>query len=86
MPNVNYAAVAPEMFLLFGICAVLLVDVFLREDQKNGTYVLSMLVLIGTAVVTVWTAPGAQVVTFSGSFVTAAAAVSVTKGSITAAR
>ncbi len=52
MPTMNYAAAAPEIFLGLAICVVLLVDVFLRDDQRNVTYVLAMLALIGTAAMT----------------------------------
>ncbi len=47
--DLNYAAAAPEIFLALAICVVLLVDVFLRDDQRETTYVLAMVTLIGTA-------------------------------------
>jgi len=68
--DLNYAAAAPEIFLGFAICVVLLVDVFLRDDQREVTYVLAMLVLIATAAVTFYFGVDEQVVTFNGSFVT----------------
>jgi NADH-quinone oxidoreductase subunit N len=68
--DLNYAAAAPEIFLGLAICTVLLVDVFLHDGQRETTYVLAMLALIGTAGVTAYFAVGDQVVTFSGSFVT----------------
>jgi NADH-quinone oxidoreductase subunit N len=68
--DLNYAAAAPEIFLGLAICVVLLVDVFLRTERRETTYVLAMLALIGTAAVTAYFAVGEQVVTFSGSFVT----------------
>src|SRR5512143_536369 len=68
--DMNYAAAAPEIFLGIAICVVLLADVFLRDDQRNATYVLSMLALIGTAAVTALYSPAGSVVTFSGSYVT----------------
>ena len=46
--DLNYAAAAPEIFLGLAICVVLLVDVFLRDDQSETTYVLAMLALIGS--------------------------------------
>src|SRR5512139_3797715 len=67
--DMNYVAAAPEIFLGLAICVVLLIDVFLRDDQRNITYVLAMLALIGTSAVT-WLFPTGEVVTFSGSFVT----------------
>jgi NADH-quinone oxidoreductase subunit N len=55
---------------------VLLVDVFLRDDQRNVTYVLAMLALIGTAAVTAFLGVGnQQVVTFHGAYVTDPASV-----------
>jgi NADH-quinone oxidoreductase subunit N len=68
--DLNYAAAAPEIFLGLAICVVLLVDVFLRDEQRETTYVLAMLALIGTAAVTAYFAAGEQIVTFSGSYVT----------------
>jgi NADH-quinone oxidoreductase subunit N len=68
--EINYAAAAPELFLATAICVVLLVDVFLRDQQRETTYVLAMLTLIGTAAVTAYFAVDEQVVTFNGSFVT----------------
>ena len=68
--DMNYVAAAPEIFLGLSICVVLLIDVFLRDDQRNVTYVLAMLALIGTSAVT-WLFPvTGEIVTFSGSFVT----------------
>src|SRR5689334_24083133 len=68
--DLNYAAAAPEIFLGLAICVVLLVDVFLRDDQRETTYVLAMLALIGTAAVTVYFTVGDRVVTFNGAYVT----------------
>jgi NADH-quinone oxidoreductase subunit N len=59
----------PEVFLAFAICVVLILDVFLRDDQRNITYVAAMLALIGTAAVTAYFQVTGTVVTFSGSFV-----------------
>jgi len=71
--DLNYAAAAPEIFLGLAICVVLLVDVFLRDDQRETTYVLAMLALIGAAGVTAYFSVGEQIVTFNGSYVTDAA-------------
>ncbi len=68
--DMNYAAAAPEIFLGLAICVVLLVDVFLRDDQREMTYVLAMLALIGTSAATVYFGTGEQVITFNGAFVT----------------
>jgi NADH-quinone oxidoreductase subunit N len=68
--DINYAAAAPEIFVGLALCVLLLVDVFLRDDQRETTYVLAMLTLIGAAAVTAYFSVGDQVVTFSGSYVT----------------
>ncbi|MGW8369977.1 MAG: NADH-quinone oxidoreductase subunit N, partial [Gammaproteobacteria bacterium] len=65
----NYALAAPEIFLTGAICAILIVDVFLRQEQRQVTYLLSMLALIGAAVSTLLVDVNGSVVTFSGSFV-----------------
>jgi NADH-quinone oxidoreductase subunit N len=66
---IDYSLAAPEIFLTTAICAVLLVDVYLRDDQRHMTYILSMLSLIGTAAVSAFYAVDLVSVTFSGSFV-----------------
>jgi NADH-quinone oxidoreductase subunit N len=70
MSEMNYAAALPEIFLGLAICVVLLADVFLRDDQRNVTYVLAMLALIGTAAVTAFLGADGPIVTFYGAYVT----------------
>jgi NADH-quinone oxidoreductase subunit N len=64
-----------EITLLGAICVVLLVDTFLRDDQRNITYVLAMVGLIVTAAVSLVYGPEGRIVTFAGSFVTDGVAV-----------
>jgi NADH-quinone oxidoreductase subunit N len=66
---IDYSLAAPEIFLATAICAVLLVDVYLRDGQRRITYLLSMLALIGTAAVTAYFNVDQATVSFSGSFV-----------------
>src|SRR5688572_6958819 len=70
MPTADLIASAPEVFLLGAICVILLIDVFLRDDQRNVTYVLSMLALIGAAATTAYFGVNSEVIAFSGSYVT----------------
>jgi NADH-quinone oxidoreductase subunit N len=70
MPTADLIASAPEIFLVAAICVVLLADVFLRDDQRNVTYVLAMLALIGTAGTTAYYTVNTEVIAWSGSFVT----------------
>jgi len=65
----QYWLAAPEIFLAGAICAVLLVDVFLRPEQRQITYLLAMLALIGAALASIMAIVQQPVVTFSGSFV-----------------
>ncbi len=66
---IDYALAAPEIFMTAAICIVLIVDVFLRDDQRQVTYYLSMLALVGAAVVSALYAVDAPATTFSGSYV-----------------
>ncbi len=68
--DLNFAPAAPEIFLALAICAVLLIDVFLRDDQRHITYVMGMLALICTAGVTAYFGVNSEVIAFSGSYVT----------------
>lgn len=59
-----------ETFLLAMVCTILLVDVFLREDQRWITYALTMATLLGCFAITGftdWSVAGTY--TFSGMFV-----------------
>ncbi|MFM8311014.1 MAG: NADH-quinone oxidoreductase subunit N [Ilumatobacteraceae bacterium] len=47
-PAIDYHALAPEIILAVGICAVLLVDLFVTERQRWITGMLSGLVLLGS--------------------------------------
>ena len=69
MPITDLTAAAPEIFLAIAICAVLLVDVFLRDEQRRVTYYLSIVALIGTAAVSAMYAPEGAVIAFSGSYI-----------------
>src|SRR5690606_41368932 len=63
------ALAAPEIFLTVAICFVLIVDVFLRDEQRRITYYLSMLALIGAAIVSAVFGVEAAATTFGGSYV-----------------
>jgi NADH-quinone oxidoreductase subunit N len=66
---IDYSSAAPEIFLTVAICALLLVDVYLRDDQRGITYLLAMATLAGTAVVSAYFSVDRTIVTFFGSFV-----------------
>ncbi len=60
---------AAEIFLLASICVVLVVDLFLSDQQRQVTYYLSMLALVGTAAMTVQFGASERTITFAGSYV-----------------
>jgi NADH-quinone oxidoreductase subunit N len=50
--NVITSAIYPEIFLLISACVILLVDMFLSDKNRVITYVLSLLSLLGCAILT----------------------------------
>ncbi|MBZ0223825.1 MAG: NADH-quinone oxidoreductase subunit NuoN [Dokdonella sp.] len=67
-PN-DLVTVLPELFLLGATCAILLIDLFLKQAQRNVTHVLSLLALAVTAWL-VWSgAPVQATPAFNGMFV-----------------
>lgn len=59
----------PELFLLVMACAILVIDLFISEDNKIATYVLVQGTLAGCALLTYFTGNAEPVYTFSGMFV-----------------
>jgi len=58
-----------EIFLLAMTCVILIADLFLREEKRGVTYLLTQMTLGGCALLTWFTATGEPVHTFSGMFV-----------------
>ena len=54
MPNINWAIIAPEVIVCATAVVVMLVDAFLRSDQRWITGGLSLLGLLSAAVATIW--------------------------------
>jgi len=63
------APALPEIALGLSVFALLIIDAFLKEGERHVTYWLSILALVGTAVLTAVTMGQATVVTFQGLFV-----------------
>ena len=61
--------VMPEIFLLCAASIVLVVDLFLSERTRLLTYGLSLVALLGTIAVTVWSGGGEAQVLFEGSYI-----------------
>ncbi|HET9404299.1 MAG TPA: NADH-quinone oxidoreductase subunit NuoN [Burkholderiales bacterium] len=59
----------PELFLLTMACAILVVDLFVSDDNRVLTYALTQAALAGAFAITLLTAVAEPVTTFSGMFV-----------------
>ena len=59
----------PEIFLLSAACLILIVDVFLQKIAQSVTYVLSLLALIGTFLITAWVGSSETQILFDGSYI-----------------
>jgi len=65
----EFSAAAPEITLLTLICIVLIVDLFVKDEQRVATFWLSIAALAVTAWALVATAPQSTVIIFDGSYV-----------------
>jgi len=59
----------PELFLLGMACVILIVDLFVSDDNRIVTYGLTQFTLVGCALLTFFTGNAEPVYTFSGMFV-----------------
>jgi len=67
--NLNLAAAYPEIFVLTAACVILLADLFISDEKRIVTFLLTMLSLVGAAWVTSGQVVTERVVTFNGSYV-----------------
>jgi NADH-quinone oxidoreductase subunit N len=68
--DTNLVPVYAEIFLLIAASAILLIDLYLKGSRRNVTYYLSLLTLVGCAVLTFADFnAGATVYTFNGMYV-----------------
>jgi NADH-quinone oxidoreductase subunit N len=65
----DFAPAAPEMVLLTLLCAVLLADLFVRDENRVVTFWLSIGVLALTGLALVMTAPAESILLFDGSYI-----------------
>ncbi|HSS26452.1 MAG TPA: NADH-quinone oxidoreductase subunit NuoN [Usitatibacter sp.] len=63
------APAMPEIALLAMVSILLVADLFFKAHEKHLTYVLTLVALVGTAVLCATTAGGGSIVTFNGMFV-----------------
>jgi NADH-quinone oxidoreductase subunit N len=67
--SLNTIITLPEIFLLCMACAILVIDVFLREEQRNISYVLSQLTLLVTFVLVLAGRTDQRLLAFNDMFV-----------------
>jgi len=65
----NLSIAIPEMFLLALVCTVLVVDVYLKDERRNVTYILSQVGLIITLFLIGQQTPESRDLAFNGLFV-----------------
>lgn len=65
----DFMPVLPEIFLLSMTCIVLVIDLFLKQEQRNVTYYLAQASLLGAIVLTLWLNDGQTHLTFLNSVV-----------------
>lgn len=65
----NIAIALPEIFLLSTICLILLLDVFLREDCRMVTYLLTQVALLATALLVYGAMDGEKVTGLNDMYV-----------------
>ena len=65
----DFMPAMPEIFLLAMICAILIIDLFLKDESRGATYVLSIIALITTAFLSYSNFSTETITTFNGSFI-----------------
>jgi NADH-quinone oxidoreductase subunit N len=69
MNLIDYITAAPEMTLLALICAVMIADLFVEDENRGATFWLSLLSLAITAAVLYQTAPVTPTIVFFGAYI-----------------
>jgi len=65
----NFAPAAPEIFVLTMACLILVIDLFLTDENRVITYLLAQLTLLGAAILTISLHAAQPVLTFNDSFI-----------------
>ena len=69
MTLTDYIAAAPEIILLGLICAVMIADLFVEDEEGRTTFWLTMASLAVVAIALYMTTPGEPIVAFYGAYV-----------------
>ena len=65
----DFAPAIPEMFVLSMACFILIADLYVSDDNRFITYLLSLATLVGASLLTINLHTGESVLTFSGTFI-----------------
>ncbi|OMG53800.1 NADH-quinone oxidoreductase subunit N [Azonexus hydrophilus] len=65
----DFLPAAPEIFLATMAMAILMIDLFVKDNRRTATFVLTQLTLIGCAAIQIYTSSGEITYTFSNMFV-----------------
>jgi len=65
----DFMPAMPEIFLLSMVCIIMIVDLFLKDESRGATYVLSLIALIATAFLSYSNYSDQSITTFNGSFI-----------------
>ncbi len=65
----DFMPVMPEIFLLSMVCIIMIIDLFVKDESRGATYVLSLIALITTAFLSFSNFSDQSISTFNGSFI-----------------
>ena len=65
----DFMPAMPEIFLLSMVCVIMIIDLFLKDESRGATYVLSLIALIATAFLSFSNYSEQSISTFNGSFI-----------------
>ena len=65
----NFVPALPEMFVLAMACAILILDLFIKDHDRIVTFVLSIGTLVGAMMLTISLSDNTRTLTFNGTFV-----------------
>jgi len=65
----DFMPAMPEIFLLSMVCIIMIIDLFLKDESRGATYVLSLIALIATAFLIGSNFTMQSISTFNGSFI-----------------
>lgn len=65
----NFVPALPEIFVLAMACFILILDLYIKQEDKVITYLLSIATLAGAAILTISLAGDSAELTFNGTFV-----------------